>query len=77
MAKIAKEPEVATSITVEMDELVELGTNIRMITVGNLLVLVVDLDQDNGPSSSGKLNCIGQTGGFKPWSWIRREDQLV
>lgn len=42
------------------------GQNIRAKQEDNLLVLVIDLEETIGPSSSGKMMGIASTGGFTP-----------
>lgn len=40
--------------------------NVNVETVGNVLVIKVDLTQDFGPSSTGKTISIASTKGNKP-----------
>jgi hypothetical protein len=53
------------TITVEAKNLTEAGENVRVGVVNNLLVVVVDLTKNLGPSSTGKMHGVGSTGGFQ------------
>lgn len=44
---------------------VGLGSNVKAVQIGNKLVLVIDLTQDLGLSSSGKMRAVGNTSGFQ------------
>jgi hypothetical protein len=50
---------------VDVDEMTELGVNVRAGTVGDVLVLLVDLAARHGASGSGKTTRIGSTLGNK------------
>ena len=52
------------TITVNEEQLIEVGSNIKAVQQGNLLILVIDTREDLGPSSTGKMIGVGSTGGF-------------
>ncbi len=39
--------------------------NVEMAVKGNKLTIVVDIDKDFGPSSTGKTICVATTKGFQ------------
>lgn len=43
-----------------------LGRNVKVKRVGNVLTLTIDLDKNFGPSASGKSIIVASTGGNKP-----------
>lgn len=53
-------------ITIDTDKLHEIGfdTNISATREGKLLILVIDTENNLGPSSSGKMNMVATTHGF-------------
>jgi hypothetical protein len=52
------------TITLNEEQLVEVGSNIKAVQQGNLLILVIDVREELGPSSTGKMTGVGSTGGF-------------
>jgi len=54
------------TISVEESVLSEVGNNVKAALVGKLLVLVIDTSKNLGPSSTGKMIGVGNTGGFAP-----------
>ena len=53
------------TITINTEELREVGDNLLATVQGNALILVLDTTKDLGPSSSGKMRGIASTGGFQ------------
>jgi hypothetical protein len=51
-------------ITFDETDTAELSDNLEGIVKGNKLILVIDLAQTIGESSSGKMMGIASTGGF-------------
>lgn len=56
---------MAEQITIDLSNMQEVGDNVRAAKQGSLLVIVVDTNQEIGPSSSGKMMGLGSTGGFQ------------
>ena len=52
------------SVTVETEKMKEIGSNIKIINQGNLLILVIDTTKEIGVSSTGKMMGVASTGGF-------------
>jgi hypothetical protein len=50
-------------IKVETDQMKALGTNVRFVLVGEVLVLAIDLTARQGRSASGKNAIIATTSG--------------
>lgn len=55
---------MAQPITINPDAMQEVGENVRAAKQGSLLILVIDTDNEIGPSSTGKMMGLGSTGGF-------------
>lgn len=53
------------NITVDPNNMVEAGENILATTVGEKLVIVVDLTRNVGRSSTGKMLGVAKTSGFQ------------
>lgn len=54
------------TITINTDQLSEVGENLKAILVDGKLVLITEVDKSIGPSSSGKMDGVCSTGGFAP-----------
>ena len=52
------------TLTINTEEMREVGDNLIATVQGNTMILVLDLTKDLGPSSSGKMRGIANTGGF-------------
>ena len=52
------------TLTVDLTKTREIGENVSAAEVDGKLVLVIDPTKDLGPSTSGKMNCVANTGGF-------------
>ena len=54
------------SITVDTSVMQEVGQNLKATVVADQLVIVVPLNGNIGPSSTGKMLGVASTGGFAP-----------
>ncbi len=54
-------------ITIDTDKLVEItmGSNVKAMMDGSILILVIDTTKDLGVSSTGKMRACANTGGFQ------------
>jgi len=52
------------TLTIETASMSEAGQNVKVATVDGKLVFVIDPTVDLGLSSTGKMRCIANTGGF-------------
>jgi hypothetical protein len=54
-------------IELDLEAMKEIGvdSNVRAVLSGDLLILVVDVSRDLGPSSTGKMHAVGNTSGFQ------------
>ena len=54
-------------IELDLEVMKEIGvdSNVRAVLSGDLLILVIDTTKDLGPSSTGKMNTVGNTSGFQ------------
>jgi hypothetical protein len=54
-------------ITIDTEKMSEvtMGSNVKAVMEGDLLILVVDTTKDLGVSSTGKMRACGNTGGFQ------------
>ncbi|HEY3344563.1 MAG TPA: hypothetical protein VGJ97_06535 [Anaerolineaceae bacterium] len=53
--------------TIDPDKMPEvtMGSNVKAVMEGDLLILVIDTTKDLGVSSTGKMRACGNTGGFQ------------
>lgn len=51
-------------ITIDPDQMEEIGKNILAGMIGDILVLAIDTGREIGPSSSGKMMGVASTEGF-------------
>jgi hypothetical protein len=51
-------------MNINLENASEVGENVKVVKVDNLLVFVVDTNKDLGLSSTGKMRCVANTGGF-------------
>jgi hypothetical protein len=54
-----------SQITINTNELRQVGDNLQATVQDGKLILVIDTSMDLGPSSSGKMIGIASTGGFQ------------
>ena len=56
-----------STITIDESNTSEVGENVKAAVVDGRLVLVIDPKVSLGPSSSGKMIGVANTGGFAPF----------
>ncbi len=63
----SKVKDLPSTITIDIQDTDNIGvdSNIRATMSGDWLIIVIDSTQDLGPSSTGKMNTVASTHGFK------------
>ena len=56
-----------STITIDESNASAVGENVKAVVVDGKLVLVIDPKVNLGPSSSGKMTGVANTGGFAPF----------
>jgi len=59
-----KEEKSMATINLTLENMTEVGENIRVVKQDKYLILVIDTTVDLGLSSTGKMRAIGNSSGF-------------